>query len=169
MHQGSGHDMIFYRGWGSPTANLLATQSMAPRAAALLSCSGVLERHPGVHAAMVEVNASWLAWSMSTLDEYHAAHRHWSKPTLAEPPSFYIRRQVHATFQTDRVALDNLGYTGDDSLMWGNDYPHPEGIYPNSRQTVVENFAGVAPAAAAKLLHGNAVRVFGFDPAVIDG
>ena len=31
MHQGTGHDMIFYRGWGSATANLLATQSMAPR------------------------------------------------------------------------------------------------------------------------------------------
>jgi predicted TIM-barrel fold metal-dependent hydrolase len=44
MHQGSGHDMIFYRGWGSPTANLLTTQSMAPRAAALLRSRGVLER-----------------------------------------------------------------------------------------------------------------------------
>ena len=31
MHQGTGHDMIFYRGWGSATANLLATQSMAAR------------------------------------------------------------------------------------------------------------------------------------------
>ena len=30
MHQGTGHDMIFYRGWGSATTNLLTTQSMAP-------------------------------------------------------------------------------------------------------------------------------------------
>ena len=71
MHQGTGHDMIFYRGWGSPTANLLATQSMAPRAAGLLSCSGVLERHPDLHVVMVEVNAGWMAWTMSTLDEYY--------------------------------------------------------------------------------------------------
>ena len=75
MHQGTGHDMIFYRGWGSPTANLLATQSMAPRAAALLSCSGVLERHPDLHVVLVEVNAGWMAWTMSTLDEYYLAHR----------------------------------------------------------------------------------------------
>ena len=75
MHQGTGHDMIFYRGWGSPTANLLTTQSMAPRAAALLSCSGVLERHPDLHVVMVEVNAGWMAWTMSTLDEYYLAHQ----------------------------------------------------------------------------------------------
>src|SRR5206468_3885043 len=70
MQQGTGHDMIFYRGWGSATANLLATQSMAPRATALLACSGVLERHPQLHVVLVEVNAGWLAWTMSTLDTY---------------------------------------------------------------------------------------------------
>ena len=63
MHQGTGHDMIFYRGWGSATANLLTTQSMAARATALLSCSGVLERHPALHVVLVEVNAGWLAWT----------------------------------------------------------------------------------------------------------
>ena len=31
MHQGSGHDMLFYRGPGAAVSNLLATQSMAPR------------------------------------------------------------------------------------------------------------------------------------------
>ena len=54
-------------GWGSATANLLATQSMAPRAASLFSCSGVLERHPGLHIVMIEVNGGWLAWVMHTL------------------------------------------------------------------------------------------------------
>ena len=33
MHQGSGHDMLFYRGRGASVANLLATQSLAPRTA----------------------------------------------------------------------------------------------------------------------------------------
>src|SRR4029453_15504141 len=61
MHQGTGHDMVFYRGPGAAVANLMATQSMAPRAAALLACSGVLERHPRLHVVLVEVNAGWLA------------------------------------------------------------------------------------------------------------
>lgn len=167
MHQGTGHDMIFYRGWGSPTANLLTTQSMAPRAAALLSCSGVLERHPDLHVVMVEVNAGWMAWAMSTLDHYHRDHAHWSKPELAEPPSAYLRRQVHATFQDDPVAINNLGLTGVDCLLWGNDYPHPESTYPDSNRVLDGLLAGVSEADARAMTSGNAQRLFGFSSEIL--
>jgi predicted TIM-barrel fold metal-dependent hydrolase len=164
MHQGSGHDMIFYRGWGSPTANLLTTQSMAPRAAALLSCSGVLERHPDLHVVMVEVNAGWMAWTMSTLDEYYTAHQRngWTKPILAELPSHYLRHQVHATFQDDPVALHNIPLTGTDCLLWGNDYPHPESTYPDSNRVLDRLLGDVAPDDARAVVFDNAARVFGF-------
>jgi predicted TIM-barrel fold metal-dependent hydrolase len=167
MHQGTGHDMIFYRGWGSSTANLLATQSMAPRATALLACSGVLERHPALHVVLVEVNAGWMAWTMATLDEYYRAHAHWSKPKLAGLPSDSIRRQVHATFQTDGVAIHNIPLTGVDCLLWGNDYPHPESTYPRSDAVLGEILDGVDPAHAAQIVAGNAAELFRFDPAVL--
>ncbi len=168
MHQGTGHDMIFYRGWGSPTANLLATQSMAPRTAALLSCSGVLERHPDLHAVLVEVNAGWMAWTMNTLDEYFVAHGAATrKPHLPELTSHYLRRQVHATFQRDPVAIASRALTGVECLMWGNDYPHPEGTYPNSRKVLAETLAGVDRADAEAITGGNARRVFGFVPEVV--
>jgi predicted TIM-barrel fold metal-dependent hydrolase len=167
MHQGTGHDMVFYRGWGSPTANVLATQSMAPRAAALLSCGGVLERYPEVHVVMVEVNAGWLAWAMSTLDEYYEAHRNWSKPKLAEMPSHYIRRQIHATFQDDKVAVHNLPLTGPDVLLWGNDFPHQEGIYPHSNKVLARLLDGVSEADARAITSSNAMRLFGFEHDVL--
>ena len=166
MHQGTGHDMIFYRGWGSATANLLATQSLAPRAAALLSCSGVLERHPRLHVVLVEVNAGWLAWTMSTLDNYHRDHAHWSKPPLRERPSDSIRRQVHATFQDDPVAINNRALTGTDCLLWGNDYPHPESTYPDSDKVLDQLLAGVSEAEARAITYDNALQLFGFDSAV---
>jgi predicted TIM-barrel fold metal-dependent hydrolase len=168
MHQGTGHDMLFYRGWGSATANLLSTQSMAPRAAALLACSGILERHPALQVVLVEVNAGWMAWTHSTLDEYYQAHRHWSKPVLAELPSHYLRRQVHATFQNDPVAVHNMALTGADCLMWGNDYPHPESTYPDSVRVLRSLLEGVSPEDAGAVLSGNAQRVFGFDPSVLE-
>jgi predicted TIM-barrel fold metal-dependent hydrolase len=164
MHQGTGHDMIFYRGWGSATANLLATQTMAPRAATLFSCSGVLERHPELHVVLVEVNAGWLAWTMHTVDEYYEAHAAigWTKPTLAELPSHYIRRQIHATFQSDPVGLANLGITGPDCLLWGNDYPHPESTFPHSNKVLDDLLKNVSPADASAVTSGNAARLFGF-------
>src|SRR4051794_34529106 len=171
MHQGTGHDMIFYRGWGSATTNLLTTQSMAPRAAGLLSCGGVLARHPDLHVVMVEVNAGWMAWTMSTLDEYYLAHRDigWTKPILPELPSHYLRRQVHATFQDDPVAIHNIPLTGTDCLLWGNDFPHPESTYPNSNAVLDALLQHVSDDDADAVVFDNARRLFGFSEAVRTG
>jgi len=68
IHQGTGHSMFFYRGPGAGVANLLATQSMAPRMAGLLATSGVLAYHPDLHFVFVEYNIGWLGWAMQTLD-----------------------------------------------------------------------------------------------------
>jgi predicted TIM-barrel fold metal-dependent hydrolase len=168
MHQGTGHSMIFYRGWGSPTANLLATQSMAPRAAALFSCSGVLERYPDMHVVLVEVNAGWMAWTMSTLDEYFLAHQAGKrKPYLPELPSHYLRRQVHATFQSDPVAIIGREFTGVDCLLWGNDFPHMEGTFPNSLTVLDDLLNGVDEGDAARITGLNALDLFGFDRQIL--
>ena len=73
VHQGTGHSMYFYRGPGAGVANLLATQSMAPRMAGLLATSGVLAANPDLHVVFVEYNVGWLAWAMKTLDYYQQA------------------------------------------------------------------------------------------------
>jgi predicted TIM-barrel fold metal-dependent hydrolase len=168
MHQGSGHDMIFYRGWGSATANLLATQSMAPRAAALLSCSGVLERHPDLHAVFVECNGGWIHWAMQTLDYYYQAHVDWTKPKLAELPSHYIRHQIHSTFQDDSAAIANIAGTGPECLLWGNDYPHPESTYPHSEKVLERLFDGIDDASTRAIVGGNAHKLFGFADSVLE-
>lgn len=170
MHQGTGHDMLFYRGPGSAVANLVATQSMAPRTATLLATSGVLAAHPGLHFVFVETNASWVSWAMSTADHYDASFREyegWVRPVLPEKPSHYLRRQVHGTFQVDPVAVDSLARTGADALMWGSDFPHAEGTYPHSRRSVCEQLAGVEYEDAARIAGGAAAELFRFDDAVL--
>jgi predicted TIM-barrel fold metal-dependent hydrolase len=167
MHQGTGHDMIWVRGPGAATTNLVATQAVAPRTATLLAASGVLERHPDLRVVLVEVNAGWMAWTMHTADEYYLAHAHWSTPKLAEPPSHYLRAQVHATFQRDPVGVANRGMTGVDCLMWGGDYPHPETTYPHSLRVLGDLFADVGRSDAAAIAGGTAARVFGFDIAAL--
>lgn len=166
MHQGSGHDMLFYRGRGAAVANLVATQSMAPRTAALLATSGVLADHPKLHFIFVETNAAWISWIMATLDHYDRAFRQmpgWVRPLLAEPPSFYIKRQIHGTFQHDDVAVAMVPYTGADVALFGTDYPHHEGTYPHSRKVVAEFCGMLAPADAEAIVFGTAARLFHFD------
>ena len=35
---------------------------------------------------------------------------------------------------------------GTDTLIWGADYPHTEGVWPYSRKNVAHNFAGIPEA-----------------------
>ena len=169
LHQGTGHDMLFYGGPGASVSNLLATQSMAPRSVALLSTSGVLERHPNLHFVFVEVNAGWMAWTMETLDWYyeHFKGYGWINPELAELPSHYIAEQIHATFQYDPVAMTNIERTGVRPLLWGNDFPHDEGTYPHSRQTVQKMCENLSRDDAASILGKTAADIFQFDPDVL--
>jgi predicted TIM-barrel fold metal-dependent hydrolase len=177
MHQGTGHSMFFYRGPGAGVSNLMATQSIAPRTAALLANAGVLERHPNMHVVFVEFNVGWLGWTMDTMDFYTRAFKRygttghgkpWINPELPLQPSDYLRRQIHATFQDDTTAIHNVVLTGSNGLIWGNDYPHQEGTYPRSPEVVARLAAGLDPHDAASIFRENAARLFDFDLAKLD-
>jgi len=183
LHQGTGHNMIFWRGPGATVANLVSTQTMGTRTAALLATSGVLERHPNLHFVFVEYNGGWLAPLMDTIDYYNTAFAKYTTmtqgsagtsrdgkpahpviyPDLAEPPSFYLKRQVHATFQYDPAAIHNVDRTGSRCLMWGSDFPHEEGTFGESARVVDELSAGLDAVDAAAIFRDNAIEIFGFD------
>ena len=170
MHQGTGHDMLFYRSRGAAVANLLATQSMAPRTAGLLATSGALAEHPDLHFVFVETNAAWISWAMATLDFYYDSFQEyegWVRPILPEKPGYYIARQVHGTFQYDPVAVTAIAHTGAAPLLWGNDFPHAEGTYPHSRKIVRELMHGLESRDAARIVGGTAAQLFAFAPEVL--
>ena len=108
------------------------------------------------------VRWGWMAWLMQSLDEGLEDLKYPNVP-LKERPSFYLAHNVHATFQDDPVALHNIKFTGPDCLLWGNDYPHNEGTFPESRRYVAALFKDVDPEDAAKVCGMTAARVFGVE------
>lgn len=152
---------------------------------------GVLERHPNLHFIFVESNAFWLAGLMAAMDDAFVPgvgvkpdggvafttndkgepnwvtffDNKWPYPLL---PSDYVRRQVHASFQQDLVAIANRHYTGVDCLVWGSDYPHPEGTNLQSRQSVAFQFEGVPEAERAAMTGGTLAKLFKFEAAAVD-
>jgi predicted TIM-barrel fold metal-dependent hydrolase len=133
-----------------------------------LAFSGVFERHPNLHIVMTEGYAGWLAFAMQFFDHHFQESRFTSaipfpgfgKPDLQAPPSYYLKRQSHATFMWDPVAIANRGITGTDCLLWGNDYPHPEGSFPFSREWLDKQFADVPADEADAVTRGNAAALF---------
>jgi predicted TIM-barrel fold metal-dependent hydrolase len=125
---------------------------------------GIFERHPRLTIVMTEGYAGWLAWAIQFFDHHwHTRSRDLDRPVdLKESPGDYIKRQAKVTFMWDPVAINNRYITGLDCLMWGNDYPHIEGSFPESQRWVDEQFAGVPEVEIDQMVRGNAVAAYGF-------
>ena len=52
---------------------------------------------------------------------------------------------------------------GINSMMWGSDYPHPEGSWPVTRTQQLDSLHGVADHEIEALLGGNAVEFYDLD------
>ena len=94
-------------------------------------------------------------------DQYDRKHM-WIEPKLDMRPSDLFKRQGHTTFGDDPVALRMLDYIGTDALMWGSDYPHDEGTFPNSQSVIDETFSTVTEAQKQKIVYGNAAKLYNF-------
>ena len=128
--------------------------------------SGVFERHPRLHAGLVESGVGFVPWLLETLDHAARAHHFWVRPQLKELPSTYFRRNCFATFQDDPAGLKVVeAYELTGNFLWANDYPHHEGSWPHSAEAIERNMASLADESRAKILGLNAARLFGLDPA----
>jgi predicted TIM-barrel fold metal-dependent hydrolase len=140
--------------------NYVATVSGPMETVAYLCASGVLERHPALRVGMVECGAGWLAWTLDAMDDIYREHRAWVRPVLREEPSAYFRRQGFVTFQRDPVGLANAGRTGAGCLLWGSDYPHPEGTFPDSLAVLERQFAGLPQELTDRVVFRNAAELY---------
>ena len=52
---------------------------------------------------------------------------------------------------------------GCDVVMWGTDYPHPEGTWPHTQEHLRGDFGGIPVEDARKLLGETAARCYDFD------
>ena len=66
-----------------------------------------------------------------------------------------------------KVELRRRYVNGIDALMWGTDYPHPEGSWPNTKPRLETDFQQI-PIEETRLLLGlNAVKCYDLDEAAL--
>ncbi len=132
---------------------------------------GVFERFPQLRVAITEGTSIWVPPYLELLDQRYSATHYAQKlgdyrSHLSMKPSEYFARNVciGASCMPRREA--ELRYDiGVANIMWGSDYPHPEGSWPYTREQMTETFQGLPAAEIAAMLGGNAARFYGFDTA----
>jgi len=126
---------------------------------------GALEAFPDMRVVIGESGIGWIPYVLEHMDlEWDDQFK---DLTLTMKPSQYWHRQCHATYQSDPVGMRLLDLLGEDNVMWGSDFPHPDGVWPDSREFLARETAGLADATRGKLVGGNAARLYGFDLEVL--
>ena len=153
---------INYTGYGSMGANI--AHNLCPFRGLLgqLTFGGVFERFPGLNVVFTEGGAAWAAQAMEDMDYVFRTYYSILNPKLGNLPSFYWKRQCHAAFIVDDVALELVDRIGADNMLWSTDFPHSEGTFGFVGDVAKNFYDKLGHENAAKVLGGNAARLWGF-------
>jgi predicted TIM-barrel fold metal-dependent hydrolase len=82
-------------------------------------------------------------------------------------PSEYFRRNcfigASALFDEGSTAVRHA--IGMDNVMWGTDFPHPEGSWPETLDKMKRYLTGIPEDELTKMLGTNAIACYGLDEA----
>ena len=132
---------------------------------------GVFDRFPKLKVAVTEVGGDFWWPSLMQLMDFRAKVKKGSakmgdhSAKLKLTPSEYIRRNVWigSSAQMDDQNYEDYHKIGIDRVMWGTDYPHPEGTWPNTHEQMHGALDGLNESDLEKVLGLNAVECFDLD------
>jgi hypothetical protein len=129
---------------------------------AQLMLGGVFDRHPGLKVVFTELRADWIPATLNFLERYFAD----GHAGLAQRPREYWTRHVGVTPSSPRgYEIQMRHEIGLTQFMFGMDYQHPEGTWPNTKEWLRLVLQGVPEVEARLILGENAIAFFGLDRA----
>ena len=136
---------------------------------------GVFERHPGIKLVITESPGAWWKFYEQEFDSSWTLCRNEVSDVCPKPPSEYMRANVYhansfmAHFEAEEAV--EKGYS--DRVIWGRDYPHPEGTWiwhedetqsSGTLESLRFCFAGLPPDDVARMVGETGAEVYGIDP-----
>jgi predicted TIM-barrel fold metal-dependent hydrolase len=122
--------------------------------------AGVLERYRNIKVVIGESGIGWIPYVLDRMDaEWEDQFKDLS---LTMRPSEYWRRQCRATYQSDRIGIKLLDDLGHDTIMWGSDFPHPDGVWPDSSEFIERELGHLPSEVRHKIVCENAGKLYGF-------
>ncbi len=132
--------------------------------------SGKFDRFPGLKYAVVECGSFWIGDILWKADINFGGTNKIKKMgsrmkgLISRLPSEYFGSNVFIGASTmSREEIRRRHVNGINALMWGTDYPHPEGSWPNTIERLENDFRDVSIEDTRRLLGINAVECYGLD------
>lgn len=149
--------------YGNSLAHFSVTPFVLAKPMAQFVFSGALDRNPTLNVSFAECRIGWLPFFISWMDRQ--VHERPADPTakLSMLPSEYIKRNVTFTFEEDIIGARLIPHEWamiKDSVMWGSDYPHEQGAWPNADEAMAKMFGGLDPKLKREIVFDHAARIF---------
>ena len=113
----------------------------------------ILDKYPKLKIVFAEGGANWVAGALVDAELIANSHALTFDARPKERPSYYWHNNCYATFQVDPVGMRVLDIVGADRLMWAVDYPHNEGSFGYTQDSI-EAVLQAMPADDARLVLG---------------
>jgi predicted TIM-barrel fold metal-dependent hydrolase len=118
-------------------------------------------RHPDLKVLSIENGSAWVRALMRTVDKAAALGRRGPMigGTLPARPSEALAQHLWVCPFPEDDVLDLIGVLGADHVLFGSDYPHPEGL--REPGDYVERLADCDPVITRKVLRSNTAELLG--------
>lgn len=160
FHIGTDGENIMFRGRGGAILNFAETTYGGQRAVAQLISSGAFDRHPDLKVLVSEGGATWVPFLGDRMNEIVRQQPFFVWPKLKMLPKEYMNQNVYASFQHDETAIPTMTAMGYRNVMFGSDYPHLEGTYGHTQETLRQLFDGVDVDVRERITTGAFLELF---------
>ncbi len=121
---------------------------------------GIPERYPRLKVIFASAAIVWVPFQLE-LSDHEWDRSHMRRDGMEIKPGEIFRRQCYVTTWADKAALDwQRGFIGVDKILWQSEFPMENSPYPNSAETIKENFSGMPQADRDKILRDNASGLY---------
>lgn len=167
-----GYNALFGTAWGEEPNPSVRTQSAFQWAfmhgdrpimetLGILTYHNLFGRYPNLQIVSIENGSDWAAYLFKQLDKKKGMGRQgpWPGGYFKGRPSEVLKRHLWLTPYPEDDVKALVETIGDDHVLFGSDYPHPEGLAePNQFIDLIE---GLDPAATKRIMRGNTAKLLG--------
>lgn len=125
-------------------------------------CHGLLTRHPKLNLSVIENGGSWVPHLLQNLAE---TYKKLPQAFDADPVTTFRRQVYISPFFEDHMTELVEAMGGTDNILFGSDYPHPEGLAEPATYTehLPQSFS---QDDVRKIMGGNLGKLMGIDQMV---
>jgi predicted TIM-barrel fold metal-dependent hydrolase len=122
-----------------------------------LMAGGVFDRHPQLRLALTEIRADWVPATLDHLTDRFAEVR---PPARRTPREYFVDNVLVVPSSPHRSEVEMRHAIGIDQFGFGQDFPHWEGLWPNTLDWLRHAFHDIPEDELRAIMGGNAIRFY---------